>query len=294
MKPNFFLVGAPRSGTTAMYNYLDAHPQVKMSSYKEPHYFGRDLVGLQFQVFRGKEDEYLKLFDTQTNADYVGEASVFYLFSKQAPKEIYNFNTNARILIMLRSPLEVLNSMFHHVKLTGDINYDSYTDLLADADKIRQNADSNSRLHFLLGEGVCYSEQVARYFDVFGREQVHVILYDQFRNQTAEEYRRVLTFLDIDPSFQPDEFAVINPARQVRNPLLHSITKSQRLVKLGSKMPFIALPIYRFIKSLNTVPLERDDLLDEVVNQLMSSIAPDVLRLSQLLGQDLNHWIDRG
>src|SRR2546429_216975 len=108
MIPTFFIVGAPRCGTSSLASYLDAHPRIFMSKPKEPHHFGRDLE-IRVRPYASRES-YLRLFEG-VDADHAGDASVLYLYSSTAPDEILALNPDARIIIMLRDPLEMIPSL---------------------------------------------------------------------------------------------------------------------------------------------------------------------------------------
>jgi len=101
MKPNFFIVGAPKCGTTSMTEYLKQHPDIFIPEEKEPHYFGSDL---EYPRITKTEAQYLRLFSEAQDERRLGEASVWYLFSQRAAQEIYEFNPLSRIIIMLRTP----------------------------------------------------------------------------------------------------------------------------------------------------------------------------------------------
>src|SRR5690242_3134640 len=106
-RPDLFIVGAFKAGTTSMYEYLRAHPQVFMSVPKEPTYFGADLSA---RYRRMSEDEYLGLFRDARPDQRVGEATPWYLYSTSAAAEIKAFEPAARIVIMLRNPVDVMFS----------------------------------------------------------------------------------------------------------------------------------------------------------------------------------------
>ena len=119
IKPNLFIVGAPRCGTTTLYHYLRQHPNIFMSGYKEPHYFGKDLRKNKKLYFTNKE-KYLDLFTKGLGKKAIGEASSYYLFSSLAPKEIFQFNPRAKIIILLRQPTELLYSYHSQLLYLGD------------------------------------------------------------------------------------------------------------------------------------------------------------------------------
>lgn len=288
--PNFFIVGAPRCGTTALFSYLKAHPDIAMSAYKEPHYFGTDLVGLQFELFRGKHEQYLGLFNHAKNERMVGEASVYYLFSQQAAAEIHAFDPSAKIIIMLRSPIEVLESIYDQIQFTGDMAFPSFTAMWEQAHIYKNDPAAESRKRFLSGEGVLFSEQVARYLTYFPTEQVHVIVYDDFKQCVAQVYQSTLEFLGVDTQFQP-EFKAINARQKARSPFLQGLLSNQWLVHLGSRVTWLALPIYRSLKVINSTPMQKTIIPTDLANMLKAEFRPDVEALSVLLQRDLMHWV---
>ena len=124
--PNFFIVGAPKCGTTALYAYLAQHPDVFMSDPKEPHYFGSDL---DFRYRRRPSDQqYRSYFAGAGDRRRIGEGSVWYLYSECAADEIGQAVPDARIIVMLRDPVEMIPS------LHSQFVYNGHEDLaLADA-----------------------------------------------------------------------------------------------------------------------------------------------------------------
>ena len=106
--PNLFILGAPKCGTTSLYTYLREHPNIFFSHIKGPHYFATDFEN--YRSVKTKVD-YANLF-SEANAQHsiIGEASVLYLYSENAIKGIYNDNPNAKLIIMLRNPIEVVQS----------------------------------------------------------------------------------------------------------------------------------------------------------------------------------------
>src|SRR5882757_7658017 len=132
-KPDFFIVGAPKCGTTALYRCLEAHPEIFVPERKELHHFGTDLYS---PTYVRQLDEYLSLFAAAGDAKRVGEASVWYLFSKRAATEINAFNPQASVIIMLRNPVEMLHSLHsqHLYNGTEEIS-DFATALNAEGDR---------------------------------------------------------------------------------------------------------------------------------------------------------------
>jgi len=209
-KPDFFIVGAPKCGTTALNDYLQAHPEIFIPAKKEIHFFGADL---QFQRPRVTLSEYLSYFAPVQREKRVGESSVWYLYSQQAAEEIKAFSPAARIIIMLRNPVDMMYSL-HSQRVYNDnenlVNFEEA--LAAEADRrqgkrLYQNA--SDAMGSLYRAAATYTPQVQRYFAVFGREQVHIILFDEFARATPEVYRQTCEFLGVDPQFRP-EFRIVN------------------------------------------------------------------------------------
>lgn len=125
--PNFFIVGAPKCGTTAMHIYLRQHPEIFMPEKKESHFFGSDLNS---QYFIRDREKYLSLFSEAKDVKRIGEASVWYLYSKQAAYEIKEFSPSASIIIMLRNPVDMLYAQHSQFLYNGNENIASFEDAL--------------------------------------------------------------------------------------------------------------------------------------------------------------------
>src|SRR5262245_31385392 len=135
-KPDFFIVGAPRCGTTAMFRYLSRHPEIYLPDRKEMHFFGSDLrFGPQF--YRRNMENYLAEFASRNGELRAGEASVWYLFSKTAADEIRDFNPAASILIMLRQPAEMLHSLYYMFRYDRNEHLSTFEEAL-DAEPARK------------------------------------------------------------------------------------------------------------------------------------------------------------
>ena len=163
-----------------MDQYLAAHPDIYMAK-KEMHAFGSDLrFGPQF--YRRDQEAYLAEFAARNGERHAGEASVWYLFSTQAAAEIHAFNPEARIIIMLREPAEMLYSLYYQFRFDGNEHLPTFEEALAAEDERRAGRRITRQTYLAQGlvyrDTARYTEQVRRYFDVFGRERVHVIIYD--------------------------------------------------------------------------------------------------------------------
>jgi len=300
MRPDFFIVGAPKCGTTAMSDYLAAHPDIYMAR-KEMHFFGADLrFGPQF--FRRDLAAYLAEFDDWKGQRHAGEASPWYLFSTRAAAEIKAFNPDARIIVMLREPVEMLHSLYYYFRYDGNEPLPTFEEALAaEADRARGRRlcrETYLAQGLAYRQVVRYTEQVRRYFETFGRERVHVIIYDDFAADVFAAYRQTLDFLGVESKGGAPDFGVVNPAKRIRSPALRAAIGDPLLrsavLALRPWMPravFAALQrIDARVRDFNACVQRRPPLDPDLRARLKREFAREVGRLSELLGRDLTHW----
>lgn len=297
LTPDFFIVGAPKCGTTALDTYLAEHPAIFMAR-KEQHFFGSDL---KMAWARPNEDEYLESFAGGKSAVRRGEASVWYLMSQYAAEEIHAFNPRARVVAMLRNPVDMLPSMHSQTLLSHAEDIENFAEALAAEKDRRQGNRIPANCMFpgslLYRETVQFKQQLERYFTIFGRSQVHVILFDDFISDTRETYRRVLDFLDVDSTFVPT-LRVVNANKQPRSKWLHkqiwglwdprsSVRKVGRYI-----VPTRGLRdrLLQVVTRLNTAEAQRIPLDPTLRTSLAAELAPDIRELGELLRRDLSHW----
>lgn len=297
VKPDFFIVGAPKSATTSMVHYLAQHPEIFIPL-REPRFFGSDITHDGPHI---SYEDYIALFDGVMDERRVGEKSVWYLYSRTAAAEIHAFNPDARILVQLRNPADMLHSL--HGQFVNTSGRESIAEfekaLAAEPDRRagrRLPAGVPSAEHLLYSEIPRYFTQLQRYLRLFPREQIHVVLHDDLQRDPGAVYREVLRFLDVDDRFAP-EFRIYNPARNVRSPRL------QRMLAAGapagrwiaSRTPAgISRRLqqwYRDLRSANVNDRPRPALAPEVRARIDAMLAPEIDALAELLGRDLGHWV---
>ncbi len=281
-----------------MFTYLQAHPEIAFSSTKEPHYFGHDHRRINHQP--RTEAQYLDLFAGAKNERWVGDASTSYLHSSTAAEEIRAFSSDPKMVIMLREPVDVMYALHGTVLADGFEFIEDFPKAL-EVEEARQRGQHLPRIrpglleNLLYRETVRYHSQVKRYLDVFG-SRVHIILYDDFAADTPGVHRKLLEFLEIDPSFQP-RFEVVNASARPRStkfnnflwnpprPLqaaVQSILPAEFRTKLVNKL-----------KGLNVKKQARPPLEAAFRAQLNSELAGEMDRLGSLIGRDLSHWCGR-
>jgi len=284
-KPDFFLSGAPRSGTTSMYTYLKQHPEIWVSIVKEPHFFGSDLTPLPGGI--REEDLYLSLFEGAGGRPRAGEGSVYYLLSEKAPFEIRAYAPDARILLLLRDPVYMTWSLYKLYCRTGNEDLPTFEAALAAEPERRQGRRLPPGTYF--PEGLFYTNvgryaaKVERFFEVFGRDRVLCLLFDDFVRDTPAAYRQALEFLDVDPEFQA-ELHFQEATRKVR---------MQAIRQLRDSLPEVRrrLQVEQMKQHESTAPLP--PLSEELVARLRSVFADDVARLGALLDRDLSAWLPK-
>ncbi len=294
-RPDLFIVGAPKCGTTALYTYLRRHPEVYMAPIKEPHFFGSDLPFADRRPV--SEAEYLGYFrDARPHHRRVGEASVWYLYSTRAAAEIRAYSPDARIVIMLRNPVDMMYSLHSQRRFTGieDIA-DFAAALRAEPDRRRGvGLPRRGMLHGGLYRAIAsYPDQVARYLDAFGRDRVHVVLFDDLRADTAAAYAAVVAFLGLT-AVADTELGVENPNRRPRFALAaRTLADPPRVVvrvahALLSRPTRVAL--VRRLRDLNSRVAARPPLAPALRRHLQEELRPEIDALGRLLGRDLSGW----
>ena len=305
-KPNFFVVGAPKCGTTSLHEYLQRHPDAFMPFYKEPHYFGSDLQGSRFRQFRNQPERYLKLFRDVRGEKRIGESSPWYLASQRAAQEIHDYEPHAKIIIMLRNPVDMMYSMWSQFRYSGNEQIETFEEALSAEPERRQGKRIRRAAHCITGlfyqDMARFSDQVQRYFDCFGRENVKVVIFDDFKSDTATVYHSVLDFLEIDTSFETT-FDIVNPNKEVRLEWLQRMIVSSgfSLMLLKDRLTYLAtthsLAPYsyrtRAVKGVIAVYSKyerRSPLTAELRRTLSLQFQADIDTLSVMLDRDLSHW----
>ncbi|MGR6034291.1 MAG: sulfotransferase domain-containing protein [Candidatus Nitrosoglobus sp.] len=298
-KPNFFIVGAPKAGTTAMSEYLRTHPNVYMSDPKEPNFFSQDVT---ISAHAGNMIEYLALFNSASPEHLrVGEASTTYLFSKKAPSAIWHFNSEAKIIVMLRRPVDLVYAWHGQLIISG---VESITDF-ENAWFLQKARSQGQQIppSCVSPELLCYKRigqlgsHVKALLEIFPRDQVHLILFDDFIANTSYEYQRLIHFLDL-PMDSRLEFPRINESRRYKRVWLGQFPRRIRgyiarpLNKLRKQTGFKGTGLLRLIDRFNVKVEQRLPMRSEFRQYLQEQFHDEVLLLQELLGQQLSSWLE--
>lgn len=230
---------------------------------------------------------------------------VWYLFSTRAAAEIKTFSPDARILIMLREPAEMLYSLYCHYRFDGNEFLPTFAAALEAEPDRRAGRRLGRRTYFPQGlayrQTARYAEQVQRYFEAFGRDRVRVALYDDFAVDPSAVCREMLGFLELDPCRMQTEFAIINGARQARHPALQAILGDpfvrSAILAIRPWLPQAAFAALRSMEArlrrFNARVEPHPPLEPALRQELRREFAPANEALARLIGRDLAAWNDR-
>ena len=299
-KPNFFVVGAAKAGTTSLWKYLMQHPEIfvpQSDLYKESAFFCSNLK-------RGIKDEkrYFSLFAKATKSHKViGECSTAYLTCLDSPYRLSEYakthNINVKIIIMLRNPADRAYSLYNWNVQSGIEPANSFIQALK-LEKIRKYKKlpsfwlpSGDREQYLYFESGLYAEQVLRYFRLFPNKNIYIGIFEEFIEKPMDILQEIFDFLGVK-RYKDINLQVYNPSYRVISPRLQVLLR--RITNLLIRL--------RIIKKFNTIA-ERDRLLklglkkekppplsNEVRKWLLEKYKEDILRLEKIIDRDLSIW----
>jgi hypothetical protein len=297
-RPNLFIVGAPKCGTTSLFEYLRGNPAVFLPSRKEPHFFGSDL-DMRSHGRVSSEREYLELFRDAGSARWIVDASTWYFWSTTAPREIHAFSPQARVVVCVRNPVDLLWS------LHGQYVYSAREDILDFEQAIAAEPARRAGQRLVKGiaetQHLMYSERgrlfepVQRYLNEFGKDRVFISVLDDLATNPGAVYERLLRFLEIEPADRPD-LIVHNKGRwAIMPPWLRRSVRAAPIIRHAAKR---AIPgqmkqwVGSVLKSAATRSAERTPVMaPQLRAQLQDLFRDDVRRLGELLDRDLSHWV---
>ena len=299
-KPNLFIVGHPRSGTSSLHHYLKQHPDIFMTAIKEPNFFARDFR-IASDHFHNKklyfpyrsENQYLSLYKKWTNEKIAGEASATNLCSKVSAQEINRFNPASKIIMMFREPVEFLHSFHSAARFAlGEHLEDFKTALSAEKDR-RDGRGLSKRVitpaWLFYSEFIKYTEQIQRFRYYFDQAQIKIIIFNDFKINPSGIYKEILGFLSVDPNFSPD-FDIVNPNKQLRWPLFKKYTLDSPYFRKTLRLLFsddTYAGLKNFYKNKMVKYEPRQALNEEFKLELMHNCKPEVEKLSDFLKKDL-------
>lgn len=301
--PDFLIIGAGKSGTTSLDNYLRQHPGVYMPPVKEPNFYGfepfseadfaKDAGALQyFQESVTDKEEYLGLFMDAASDQVKGEVSNTYLYHEYACGQIKKYVPGVKLVSIFRQPAERLFSRYLHLARENRLPTEHFEDCLNEDSIWWERND-------LIPEGF-YFKHLSKFYEEFPEAQIKVILYDDFRNNPGQVLEDLYSFLGVDSSFKADTTINFNKSGIVKNKLYDSIfgqtgviTKTMQKV-VPSKMYGElrnSQTLHRMLNGLRNRNLHRPAFDPTLKSKVTDIYAEDIRSLSGLIKRDLTHWL---
>ena len=276
--PNFFIVGAQRAGTTSLYEYLKKIPGIYMSPIRDPEYFTGDnasIIGTDCEKTR----KYLKLFRNAKTETIIGEASAAYLTFPGSPKLIHNVVPDAKILISLRNPVDRFIS--HYTMRKTVISITPFHQFVTNPPDLKSKEGFTE-----LFEVGLYSKQIDRYWNQFGKNNVKIIIFEEFTRDIPSVLKEILEFLNLDTKVANEEYTIYNSSFTAKGNWIKPIMRSIVLKKIALKI----LGNQRRIENLKQKYLKKSKSLDvfpkdkKILEELYRE---DVIRVKELLERNL-------
>jgi hypothetical protein len=270
--PNFFIVGAPKAGTTSLYDYFRAHPEIYMSPVKGPRFFCYTRQADPWSYRYRTLDEYRALFDGVTSEPAVGEATALYFEYPRTAARIAELVPDARIIAVLREPVQRAFSIYHmNLRDRGTHAGLGFLPALERDGKLRK----------------LYFDGLNPFFERFPRENIKVILFEELAADPLATVQALYAFLGVRTDFVPD-LAVSNPGGVPRNRLLHKILVDPRLRAVSRHLPE---PIVAAAKRVRSRNLAKHRMTEAERDGAYRFFHEDLLRTQDLIGIDLSRWI---
>jgi len=296
--PNFFVIGAAKSGTTSLYHYLKQHPQIYMSPVKEPKYFALEGHPLDFtspgderirRQTTTTEEAYLALFAEAGDQPVVGEASTLYLGNIEGTaRRLAERVPDARLVAIFRHPADRAFSAYMHLRRDGFETLESFQEALdAEPERIRQGY----YYHWHLRARGYYARYLQDWYDAFPRERIRTYLYEDLSESPLDLMADLFRFLGVDDSFQPDVSARHNRSGLPRNQQVQNFLTKQHPVKEWLKRFVPERVGHRLISMVQPRLISTPGMPPEIRAQLTRDYREDILRLQDMIQRDLSHWL---
>lgn len=309
--PTFIVVGANKGGTTSIYHYLKQHKEVYLSPIKEPHFFSKDIDTNLFKkefahnklqdidkylsgdmkeeyhaAFIRDVEQYKKLFSKVQDQKAIGELSTSYLYSEVASKEIKNLIPDCKIIICLRNPFERAYSHYRMNLWTGNSNQFDFYNALVDDYNHTPKVWGNAHLYTEIG---LYYEQVRRYLDLFGKENVKIIFTEDMKKNATRVVKELYEFIGVDSTFIPDTSTRYN---EVFTPKYKNITWFLNKSGIRPLMKRLSPQFLKniFVKVFYKGKGEKGEIPENAKQFMKEKFAEDISKLSNLLNKDLSNW----
>jgi len=296
--PNFLILGAQKSGTTALFYALSKHPEVFTSPVKEPRFFANEAKALGDAAGPGDGEtrmtssleEYEALFADAGAAVARGEASPAYLYDAEAPQKIAALIPDAKLIAILRNPVERAYSNFLYLVREGR---EPLHDFGAALDAEAERRASGWSTNWLYRDKGFYGAQLERYLEHFDRDRIHCILYEDYNEDPEPTVRDVYRFLGVDEGFSQDLSIRLNVSGLPKSKGLQALSNRSRRLKWLIE-PLVPDRVRRGLLKAQNKNLSRPPLPPQVRASLIEEYREDVERVRELTGLDVSGWLETG
>ena len=294
--PDFLIIGAAKSGTTALDSYLDQHPRIRMCRPKETNFFSYEGHP---PTCRGPGDEkfnaqavtdletYHALFESDETTGVTGESAPLYLYDTGAPSRIAKHCPNVKLIALLRNPVQRAYSSYMHMIRDSREPLPNFG-LALDAESSGKRDDWEFLWHYRrVGY---YGDQLSRYTKLFAPEQMLVLLYEDFQHRSQDVIPQRLRFLEMDDGFSPDMSIRPNMTGVPRNRYLNRLLTRPNILKNAMK-PLLPTSLRRLATQVKAMNLQKPPMPHAESEFLRNAYQEDVEHLEHQLERDLSGWI---
>ncbi len=303
--PNFLIVGTPKAGTTAIYDYLQQHPQIFMSAVKEPYFFMMEGREVDFTGPGDREalshvvtsmDEYQALFADVKDEIAIGEGSTCYLRDESSAGRIRQHLPDVRIVIGLRNPVDRAFSSYSHLRRDGRETIEDFEQALKEEPK-RIEAGYEPLWHY--AQSGLYYESLQRFYSLFPKENIFLYLFEDLKADAPGLMRSLYEFLGVEPDFAPDTEAKHNVSGIPKNRGLHAV--QEFLLQPNNPIKEAVKPLlpermrkrmlHGMVDRIRDVNFERLKLSPEARARITPIFREDLLKVQDFIGRDLSAWL---
>jgi len=292
-KPNFFILGGPKCGTTSLYYWLKQHSQIYFPEIKETHYFSTDLHDHKRAI--RKDCAYRSLYEkASAQHKILGDASVFHLFSKDAVKNILKFNPDAKFLVMLRNPVEMVQSLHAQYLHSGNEIYEDFEKAWRLKNEriqgvgVTRITEDPQLLNY--GEVCKLGEQIERLLRTVTRDRVFFVFLEDLKQNPDVILRDLFIFLDIQE--ENIETKVYNKATKRKYPKLQRLIKYLNRIKKDLKIKNLNTGFGRYHRKFNSIEFEKSLLPHAIKQELSTFFESDIKKIEKVLDKNLKHWYE--
>ena len=304
-RPNFLLLGAAKAGTTSLTKYLTQHPQIFVCPRREPNFFvfanefngssdKPDAAGQKrYNALHNRAIRNLELyhhqFESITDEKVFGEASPLYLCIPKTAERIHQYESNMKLVVMLRNPIDRAFSHFVYAGANGRESLFDFDAAIQQENINEPNIWIGERHYIRLG---FYYAQLKRYFQIFDRSQIKVCLYEDFAIDPRKVIKEIFHFLEVDNSFMPDMTVRHNQSLMPKNKALHNLLMQQNIATKAIKtiLPAPVINLAKNVRARNLVKAKAE-LSEKARNDLIAIYQEDISQLQTLLEKDFSHWL---